>query len=181
MKKLAPVLALIGVVLLVVVLFSLSRGTVQAPEAQEGQATTTEASSTPPGVTSPVGVGLPASVKKVMKVYTNPSWDLRLRYDPEWQLVQNADVVNISSVSAYFMISKEQPIAEPARLTEVQTKRTILGEEVAVTRFEKPNDSYAFYEYFVLRVDGTEYYVKVLSLIDPNPKVDEFLANITVQ
>lgn len=180
MKKLAPVFVVIGLILIGVVVFSLMRGTVRAPEAEEGTATTTQATSSATG--SPIGIGgAGANVTKVVKAYANPSWDIRLRYDPEWDLTQNGEVVSISSVSAHFMVSKEQPIAKPARLEETKKNRTILGETVEVTRFDNPNENYEYYEFFTLRVDGNEYYFKVSSIIDPNPKVEEFIANVSAQ
>lgn len=181
MKKFAPVFAVVGAIIIGVVVFSLIRGTVEAPEGSEAGATTTDVMATSSTSGSSLGVGLPANITKVVKVYANPSWDIRLRYDPEWSLNQNGEVVSINSVSANFMVSKEQPIAEPARVEKTETTRTILGEAVEVTRFEKPNDSYAFYEYFTLRVDGNEYYFKISSIIDPNPKVEEFIKNISAQ
>lgn len=183
MKKFAPALAVIGVILIGIVVFSLMRETAVAPVApEEAQATTSTETASSGSNGSPVGIGLPtqAGIKKVIKVYANPSWDIRLRYDPEWNLEQNGEVVSIGSRSASFMVSKEQAIAKPAGLKSSTETRTILGEEVEVTRYDNPRDSYAFYEYFTLRVNKTEYYFKISSVIDPNPKVEEFVANISL-
>lgn len=181
MKKFAPVLAVLGVILIGVVVFSLLRGTAVAPEpTEEAGATTTEETASNGSGSSPIGIGLPtdAGIKKVIKVYANPSWDIRLRYDPEWNLKQSGEVVTIESRSANFIVSKEQAIAKPAGLKSTTETRTILGEEIEVTRFDNPRDSYAFYEYFTLRVNKTEYYFKISSVIDPNPKVEEFITNL---
>lgn len=178
MKKFAPVLAVLGVILIGIVLFSLMKGTAVAPEPAQVQATTTEATSSATSAGSSMGLGgLP--VKRIVKAYANPSWDIRLRYDPEWSLSANGDTISISSISASFLVSKGQSIALPARLKSTTTTRTILGAPVEVTRFENPNETYAFYEYFTLRVNKTDYYFKVSSIIDPNPKVEEFIGNIT--
>jgi hypothetical protein len=182
MKKFAPVLAIVGVILIGVVMFSLMRETAVAPEAGDGTSATTTEELVGGGTgSSPVGVGLPAGtgIKKVIKVYANPSWDIRLRYDPEWNLEQNGEVVSIESRSASFMVSKEQAIAKPAGLKSSEKTRTILGEEVEVTRYDNPRDSYAFYEYFKVRVNGNEYYFKISSVIEPNPKVEEFITSLS--
>lgn len=181
MKKFAPALAVIGVIIVGVVAWSLMKGTAEAPEPAEAAATTTEATSSTSGAASPLGVGGASNIKKVVKVYANPSWDIRLRYDPEWNLTQSGELVTISSLSANFMVSKGQAIAEPARLTSEKTTRTILGKTVEVTRFENPNESYKFYEYFTLHANGEDYYFKISSIIDPNPKVDEFVTNIAAK
>lgn len=182
MKKFAPALAVFGVILIGLVVFSLSRGTAQAPEREEMQATTSEsaASSTGAAGASPL-VPAASTVKKIVKVYANPSWDIRLRYDPEWTLRQSDDVITISSVSADFMVSKEKPISKPALLESKETTRVILGDTVEVTRFENPKDSYAFYEFFKLRVNKSDYYFRITSVIDPNPKVEEFVKNISLK
>lgn len=183
MKKFAPVFAVIGVILIGSVAFSLMRGTAVAPEpVQEAPATTTD-TVTSPGSGSSLGIGPSAGngIKKVIKVYANPSWDLRLRYDPEWNLTQNGEVVSIESRSAHFMVSKEQTIAKPAGLKSTTEARTILGEKVEVTRYDNPRESYAFYEFFTLRANGNEYYFKISSVIDPNPKVEEFVGNISLK
>jgi|GEM_PF-1246197 len=181
MNKYAPALITIGVIIIAISAFMLMRSTAQAPMPEGETATTTSATTTSGSSTgSPLSVGAPGSIKKVLKVYANPSWDIRLRFDPEWKMTSDETLVSVDSVSASFMVSKEQPIAKPARLKETTATRTILGEDVEVTRFETPNETYAFYEYFTLRVNKTEYYFRIASIIDPNPKVEEFIRNIAV-
>jgi hypothetical protein len=184
MKKFAPALAVIGVILIGVVIFSLMRETAVAPEpVEESVATTTEEVTSNGSGSSAIGIGAPADagIKKVIKVYANPEWDIRLRYDPEWNLKQSGEVVTIESRSANFIVSKEQVVAKPAGLKSTTKTRTILGQEVEVTRYDNPRDSYAFYEYFTLRVNKVEYYFKISSVIDPNPKVEEFITNLALQ
>jgi len=181
MKKFAPAFVIIGIIIIGIVAFSVMQSTVSAPVEPEPTASTTETGTPGAPQGAAPGTSAPLTIKNVIKVYANPDWGFKLRYDTSWNLTQTGEVVNVDSPTASFMISPEQEIAEPARLEAEETTRVILGQSVTVTRFENPNERYAFYEYFTLRINKIEYYFKVLSTVEPNPRIEEFLGSLVLQ
>lgn len=182
MKKYAP-LVVTAVVLIGIITFFLMKGTTVAPQVPADAtstvpvvATSTSGTSVQPGG-SPAIPGIPSNaiVKRLIK---NDTWDIEISVDPTWQVSDNGTVVTVDAPDARFIVGQGTAFAEPARSSYVNVKHEVLGEKVTAHRYANPNDGYAFYDYFSVRVSGDTYYFNVRSKVEGNAAIDAFLEGV---
>lgn len=183
MKKYAP-LIVTAVVLIALAAFFLVKETSVAPVIPSEATSTGSTATTTPGIGmpaaggSPVIPGVPAGAV-VHRVYDNKDWDIKLSFDPSWEMSDSGTLVTVDAPSTRFIVGQGAAFAEPARGNYVSVKHEVLGEKVTAHRYANPNEEYAFYDYFSVRAGGETYYFNVRSKTMSNAELDAFLAGIT--